>query len=102
MSKWADFVITKVKYDKNHNYIEDVERLRDNGTSNLSDKKVKSRSVIINAIKDGFTYVTAFKTSEGNLKKGSIVKIIKINGIEYIKTEENNIERDNLENLPEF
>jgi len=35
-------------------------------------------------------------------KKGQRVYIIKVNGIEYIKTVDNGKEQDNLENLPEF
>jgi hypothetical protein len=38
----------------------------------------------------------------GNWKKGQSVYIIKVNGVEYIKTVDNEQARDNLENLPEF
>jgi hypothetical protein len=53
-------------------------------------------------IKKGTTFVTIINNSDGNWSKGQSICIIKVNGVEYIKTVDNGKAADNLENLPEF
>lgn len=101
MSKWADFGISAVKYNYAHIHIDKVRVHPDNGDT-IGSPVEWTRIDVVNAIKKGTTFVTIFKGSDGNWKKGQPVYIIKINGVEYIKTVDNGKAEDNLENLPEF
>jgi len=101
MSKWADYGISAVKFNYEHTHIDKVRVHPDNGDT-IGASFEQARTDIVAAIKKGTTFVTIFKGSDGNWKKGQPVYIIKINGIEYIKTVDNGKAVDNLDNLPEF
>ena len=101
MEKWADYGISAVKFNFAHTHIDKVRVHPDNGDK-IGPSVEQARTDIVNAIKKGITFVTMFKGNDGNWKKGQPVYIIKINGIEYIKTVDNGKAVDNLDNLPEF
>jgi hypothetical protein len=101
MDKWADFGISAVKFNDAHTHINKVRAHPDNGDK-MGAPVEQARTDIVNAIKKGITFVTIFKGSDGNWKKGQAVYIIKINGVEFIKTVDNGKSVDNLDNLPEF
>lgn len=101
MNKWADYGISAVRYNVAHTHIDRVRAHPDNGDT-IGASSEHLRTDIVAAIKKGTTFVTILRGSDGNWKKGQSVYIIKINGIEYIKTVDNGKAADNLENLPEF
>ncbi|MCB0746074.1 MAG: DUF3892 domain-containing protein [Ignavibacteriales bacterium] len=101
MAKWADYLISAVKYDKEHKHIEEVKAHEDKEDS-IGAAKIYSRMEIVNAIGRGVTFVTIYKNDKGSWNKGQKVFVVTINSKKYIKTVENNREEDNLENLPEF
>lgn len=101
MAKWADYGISAVRYNSAHTHIDRVQAYPDNGES-LGSLVEFSRATVVSQIKAGTTFVTIFRGTDGNFRKGQPVYIIKINGTEYIKTVDNGKEQDNLENLPEF
>jgi hypothetical protein len=101
MSKWADYGISAVKYNYAHTHIDRVRVHPDNGDT-FGESSEFARTEVVTAIKQGKTFVTILKDSEGKWKKGQPVYIIKVNGVEYIKTVDNGKAEDNLENLPEF
>ena len=99
MDRWADFAITAVRYDRNNEYITEVQRYRDNGSS-LVDLEVVSRESIVGSINRGMTYVTATTSHiDGKWYKGAPVEIY---NDRYIRTSPNNTRKDNLEDLPTF
>lgn len=100
MAKWADYGISAVRYNTSHTHIDRVRAHQDNGDT-IGVGTEYDRATIVKAIKDGVTFVTIV-SSGGNWQKGQPVYIIKVNGVEYIKTVDNGQARDNLENLPEF
>ena len=100
MTKWADYGISAVRYNVAHTHIDRVLAYPDNGDA-IGAGAEYERAAIVKAIKDGFTFVTIM-ISGGTWQKGQPVYIIKVNGVEYIKTVDNGQARDNLENLPEF
>lgn len=96
----ADYGIFAVQYDQEHNHIIQVKAAFDHKTffGPLSDLQ---RQNVINLIKGGITFVTVYK--EGiNFRRGEDVRIVRINNIEYIRTDNNNTTKDNLGNLPEY
>lgn len=99
--KWAHFGISAVRYNTEHTHLEKVLMHPDDRES-IGRATEQNRVHIIAAIKKGITFVTILKSNEGKWKKGQPVRIIMINGTEYIKTEENPKECDNLEHLPDF
>lgn len=101
MEKWADYGISAVKYNSAHTHIDKVRIHPDNGDK-MGQSVEQARTDIVNAIKKGTTFVTILKGDDGKWKKGQPVYIIKINGVEYIKTVDNGKAEDNLGNLPEF
>lgn len=101
MAKWADYVITEVRFNDKHTHIDKVRARKDNGES-LETPQEYARQTVVKAINDGTTFVTAFKTNDGKWTKGEDVFVIQINGTDYIKTKRDNTAKDNLDNLPEF
>lgn len=101
MNKWADYGISAVKYNAAHTHIDKVRIHLDNGDT-IDGPIEYPREAIIAAIKKGTTFVTILKDVNNQWQKGQPVFIIKVNGVEYIKTIDNNKAADNLEKLPEF
>ena len=101
MAKWADYGITKVRYNHQHTHIEKVKAREDNGDTFGAEQEY-TRSQIVSAIEGGKTFITILKTSEGKWKKGQDVHIVTVNGVKYLRTDQNKTASDNLENLPEF
>lgn len=101
MTKWADYAISDVHFNDKHTHIDRVKARADNGEG-LGTATDHVRADIISAIRRGTTYVTIFKTTDEKWKKGQPVYIIKVNGMEYIKTVDNGKPVDNLDNLPEY
>lgn len=100
MAKWADYAITAVRYDTNHTYISKCQIREDKGDK-LDTPIDYSRQSIVNAIKAGSTFVTAF-IKDSNWTKGADVAIYNIDGTDYLRTDKNRTPKDNLENLSEF
>ena len=101
MDKWADYGISKVQYNQQRNRIMKVEVREDNGDS-FGSAMGWPRSQVVSAIESGKTFVTILKSSDGKWKKGQAVHVVIVNGVKYIRTDQNRKESDNLENLPEF
>lgn len=101
MAKWADFVITAVRYDENQDHIIKVKRRLDNGNT-LEKEEERTRSQVVNAIENkGYTYVTSYK-KDNEWYKGQKVHIINVDGKKYLRTDSNKTTKDNLGELPEF
>jgi hypothetical protein len=101
MTKWADYVISAVRYDSTHTHIDRVRAHADRGDA-IGINVDNSRAYVVSAIKKGKTFATILKGSDGGWKIGQPVFVITVNGVEYIKTVENDEASDNLESLPEF
>ena len=101
MDKWADFLISAVRYDSDHTRIVKVKQYEDQG-DNVGNAQEVSRQEVITKIKNGKKYVTIFKTNEGKWKRGQEVHVLTVEGEDFIRTDANMKKADNLENLPEF
>ena len=101
MDKWADYGISAVRYNTKRTHILSVKVHIDNGDT-LSSAKEWIRNDVVSAIDKGQTFITIMKDSNGKWAKGQNVQIVLINNAKYIRTDKNNRESDNLENLPEF
>jgi Protein of unknown function (DUF3892) len=101
MAKWADYVITEVRFNERHTHIDKVRAHEDNGET-LGSAREQARLDVVKAINNGTTFVTAFRSNDAKWQKGEDVFVIGINGADYIKTKRDNTAKDNLDNLPEF
>jgi hypothetical protein len=100
-SKWADYVITAVRFNSAGTHITEVQVREDTG-ENLTSAKTKTRSNVVTQIESGYTYCTATEGSDGKWKKGAEVKVVKIDYEKFIKTKADTSKKDNLDNLPRF
>jgi hypothetical protein len=100
MAKWADFGVFRVKYDREHAAIVEVDVRADLG-DNFGDSKKATRAEVIAAIGQGHTFVTVY-SRDGKATKGEDVRVVMIGAQKYIKTDSNGSKADNLGTLPEY
>lgn len=100
MTKWADYAITAVQYNDDHTRIMIVKRRMDLGEK-LSEPDIKTRTEVVDSIKSGSSYVTAYYRNN-QWQKGDNVIAYEIDGEYFIRTDGNRKKEDNLGELPEF
>lgn len=98
--KWADYLISAVRYNTAETHIGEVRVHEDDGDS-VSAASIEKRSTVVSRLEAGYTFVTIIK-GEGKWKRGAKVDIITVNGTKYIRTDADATEEDNLGNLPRF
>ncbi|MFM0348986.1 DUF3892 domain-containing protein [Paraburkholderia sp. RL17-347-BIC-D] len=101
MPKWADYLISGVQFNAQHTHINHLRIAVDNGDS-VGQSSEHSRQDIVAAINNGTTFLTIYRNSQGTWDKGKQVYVIRLNGVDYLKTVNDNKLVDNLDNLPEF
>lgn len=101
MKTWADFVITRVKYNREHSQIVEVEARRDLGASISSEVYRSARRDVVAARNRGTTFATAYMR-DSRWSKGEDVRVVTIQGESFIRTDSNSIRADNLGALPEY
>lgn len=100
-----EFLITNIRNDENNVLISvqicviNKNALNEN---ELSEKKEFSKDQIIFFIENGFSVKTAYEINEKEWNKGSQVNVVKFKDGKYLRTDNNNIEEDNLDNLPNY
>ncbi|AMG59246.1 DUF3892 domain-containing protein [Pantoea vagans] len=99
--KWADYLISKVRYNDKHTHITDVMVHVDNGDTVGNGTSYK-REWVIEKINSKNSFCTIFKDADDKWKKGQEVIKDRVNGGDYITKKPNGSAKDNLENLPEY
>ncbi|RLF58886.1 MAG: DUF3892 domain-containing protein [Thermoplasmata archaeon] len=97
--KWADYLISAVKYNEKKYHIIKVRSHEDIGDK-VGPSFEESRKTVVSNLKKGKTYCTIIMKEKWT--KGAPIKIVQINGKEFIKTYSNNKEEDNLGELQEL
>ena len=100
MAKWADYGICRVKYNKDHTAIIEVEIKPDQGEQFGATQKM-TRARVIQEIDNGRTFITIY-SREGNWQKGAAVYAVTIDWAKYLRTTNNSVKQDNLGELPEY
>lgn len=100
MAKWADYCISAVRYDDDHDHIIELNVHPDNGDT-IGSSSVWTRQQVVSAIGTGSTFVTIIR-KDGSWNRGSDVHVVTVNGVKYLRTDGNSTARDNLGSLPEF
>ena len=99
MTKWADYLISAVKYDSNKKIIQ-VRQHKDTGET-IEAGQLIDRTTLTDNLKKGMSYSTVFN-SNSNWKIGDKIQCIRIGGDFSIRTDLNKVEFDNLKFLPEM
>jgi len=101
MKKWADYGISKVRYNAERTHIVKVKVHEDKGDT-VATAEEWTRNQVVSAIEKDKTFVTILKGTDDKWHKGQDVHIITVNDVRYIRTDQNSEASDNLENLPAF
>lgn len=101
-TKWADFVITAVRFNSTSTHIEYVQAREDKGDTISEYPTTKSRDTVITQLERSYMFCTATLGSDKKWHKGAMVKIVTVDGEKFIKTKADGIKKDNLDNLPTF
>ncbi len=101
LQKWADYLISGVKSTTGSNIIQYVEVHSDFGCIVCETTIVPREDVIAN-IKKGTSYVTVFKTTMGKWRRGEDVRVVTVNGQEYVRTDAKPVASDNFDDVPEL
>ena len=99
-NKWADYLISAVRYDIARTHIDSVQVHQDNGVS-VGSPTIWKRSQVVAAIANSYTFVTIY-LENNTWKKGEDVRAFRVGSNLYLRTDRNNRASDNLGNLPEF
>jgi hypothetical protein len=100
-SKWADYVITAVRFNASGSHIEQLQVREDTGET-ITEPTTKTRATVVSQIEAGNSYCTATKGSDGKWHYGAAVKVVTIDGEKFMKTKADTSKQDNLDNLPTF
>lgn len=93
--KKVQYYIVAVRYDHKH-HISRVRLLQNGHTFD------ESKIFVLLGLTSDHLIKTAYQTTAGNYREGAVVTSVTIDGICYLKTEPNQIQEDNLGELPEF
>ncbi len=99
--KWADYLITAVRFNLAGTHIDAAQVRTDNGDTAGSTTEA-SRAQVVASIESGRTFCTATQTADGKLHKGASVKIVLIDCQKFITTIADGRKADNLDYLPSF
>jgi hypothetical protein len=102
MTKWADYLISEVRFNSAGTHIDEVRTHTDTGDKVSGTTEDMTRQAVIDYLDSDKTFVTIYKNSDGSWKKGATVDTVTINGVRYIKTHSDGTEKDNLDELPPF
>jgi hypothetical protein len=101
MAKWADYGISKVRYNAGRTHIVRVQVAESLGEK-FGTPVEKERADVIAAIENDRTFVTIVKDNDNKWKKGADVGLVMVAGMKYLRTDKNARTTDNLGELPEL
>ncbi|HSC21596.1 MAG TPA: DUF3892 domain-containing protein [Solirubrobacterales bacterium] len=99
--KWADYLISAVRYNTAETHIEEVRVHEDEG-DNVGAGSTWLRASVIANLEAGYTFMTITEGSGTGWRKGATVDIVIVRGTKYIRTDADATAEDNLGSLPKF
>ena len=97
MAKWADYLISQVSYDQNH-IITKAKQHRDIGNE-MGDGEIVDRDVIAGNLGHGVKYMTVYGGLD-KIRMGKNVRYFRAYEDHYIRTDDNKVMSDNLDDIP--
>ena len=101
MVKWAQYLISEVRYSHDHKRILQIKQHEDLD-GQISEGKIVDKEVVTSNLKKGKTYMTIYNGSSKTWKKGEQVRGFLVDGEYYIRTDKNKVNLDNLGMLNEL
>ena len=101
MVKWAEYLISEVRYSPDHKRILQVKQHKDLD-GQVGEGEIVERDVVSSNIKKGITYMTIHNGSSTTWKRGESVKGFIVDGDYYIRVDKNKVNLDNLGILNEL
>jgi hypothetical protein len=101
MAKWADYLITKVRYNAQRTHIERF-KVRADLDASVGPEEEWARGDVLRRIDLSSTFVTTPPGADGKLAHGAKVEAVTIHGERFLRTDANRTKADNLGSLPEF
>lgn len=98
MKKWADYLISEVRYTSDH-LISIAIRHKDTNQGITKGEPI-DRLTIISDIKNGLLYITIYN-QKNSWKKGHRIQTFSIGGTPYLRIDQNKAQLDFLGDLPE-
>jgi hypothetical protein len=98
MTKWADYLISKVSYDSNH-LITFLIRHKDTDNG-ITAGILIDRKILSSDIKNGLSHITIYNNKD-SWKKGYKINIFSKDGNYYLRIDDNKVKLDYLGDLPE-
>lgn len=99
MAKWADYLISAVKYDSKRRIVQ--VRQHEDTSEKIGGGSLIDRSNLATNLKKGVRYSTIFNANS-SWKIGDPVTLIKVGSDYSIRTDSNKVVYDNLRFLPEL
>jgi len=99
--KWAEYLISEVRYSSDHKRILQVKQHEDLD-GEVSEGEIVERAIVLSNIKKGTTYMTIHNGLSATWKRGDKVRAFLVNGDYYIRIDKNKVNLDNLGMLNEF
>lgn len=96
MEKWADYLISHVNRDSNGNVVKVL--LHTDYGETVSSGIVKTKDEVINLLKKGNSVETTL-WGYPKWQRGAKVHYVKEGSYEYLRTNRNSTDKDNLDNL---
>ncbi|MBV6418851.1 MAG: hypothetical protein DAHOPDDO_00061 [Ignavibacteriaceae bacterium] len=102
MKKWADYLISGVRYDSNsqHKVISYLRVHIDNGDT-VAECRTWDKDEVLKAFSNGYKFLTIIKDNYGRWLKGKEITISRQND-SFIITDSTNTTNDSLQNILEF
>lgn len=101
MVKWAEYLISEVRYSPDHKRILQVKQHKDLD-GEVSEGEIVERNVVSSNIKKGITYMTIHNGLSTTWKRGDRVRGFVVDGDYFIRVDKNKVNLDNLGMLNEF
>ena len=101
MGKWADYLISEVKYSPDHRRILQAKVHKDDGET-VGQAEIVDRDTISSNLKKGITYMTIHNGSTDKWKIGEKVRTFMVENEYFIRADKNKVSLDNLGLLNEF
>jgi hypothetical protein len=101
MVKWAEYLISEVRYSADHRRILQVKQHKDLD-GEVGEGEIVDVSDVASNLKKGISYMTIHNGSSETWKSGEKISGFIIDGEYHIRTDKNKVKQDNLGLLNEF
>ena len=101
MVKWAEYLISEVRYSPDHHRILQVKQHKDLD-GEVGEGEIVEFAQVASNLKKGISYMTIHNGNSDSWKVGEKIRGFLVDGEYHIRTDKNKVNQDNLGMLNEF